>query len=225
MEYAGKYITCLMALAMLGVQNLQAAPLEKCVDDKGRVYYGDSIPPDVLAKCRTSSLLSKQGIVKKDTRYMTGEERAAAEAQAAKKAEADKIAEEQKRRDNALLSSYSKEEEIDLARDRSLQATQARIEGIQSNAKSVQGRLDGQLQRVESFRKKNKPVPDDLTMQVSETQSEIKHLNASIARAQKDKAAISARFAEDKKRFRVLKGFDPATDASANQPASASTVR
>ncbi|MDP2828426.1 MAG: hypothetical protein Q8O37_07450 [Sulfuricellaceae bacterium] len=225
MEYAGKYIACLMALALLGVQNSQAAPLEKCVDDKGRVYYGDSIPPDVLAKCRTSSQLSKQGIVKKDTRYMTGEERAAAEALAVKKAEADKVAEEQKRRDNALLSSYSKEEEIDLARDRSLQATQARIEGIQSNVKTVQGRLDGQLQRAESYRKKNKPAPDDLSMQVSKTQSEIKHLNESIARAQKEKAAISTRFADDKKRFRVLKGFDPATDVGSNQPASASAVR
>lgn len=198
----------LMVLALLGAQTAYAAPLEKCVDDKGRVYYGDSIPPDVLEKCRTSSQLSRQGVVNKNTRYLTGEERAAAEALAVKQAETDKVAKEQKRRDNALLSSYSKEGEIDLARDLSLQAIQARIEGLQSNTKSVQGRLDNQTKRVENFQKKNKPVPDDLSSQMGETRSEIKHLNESITRAQRQKADIAARFADDKKRFRVLKGYE-----------------
>lgn len=208
-----KRFACLTALALAAPGAHALGQLEKCVDDKGRVYYGDSIPPDVLEKCRTSSQLSKQGIVKKDTRYLTGEERAAAEEAAAKKAAADKKNMEQKRRDNALLSSYSKEEEIDLAREKNLHAVQARIDGFQSNIKTLEERQTNQNKRVENLQKKNRPVPDDLIAQASETQIEIKHLSEGVARAHKEKASISARFAEDKKRFRVLKGFDPAPDA------------
>lgn len=215
-----KRFACLAAsaaLALLAAPGAQAlGQLEKCVDDKGRVYYGDSIPPDVLEKCRTSSQLSKQGVVKKDTRYLTGEERAAAEEVAAKKAEADKKDMEQRRRDNALLSSYSKEEEIDLAREKNLHAVQARIDGFQSNIKTLEERQIIQNKRVENLQKKNRPVPDELNVQASETRTEIKHLNEGIARANKEKSNLSARFAEDKKRFRVLKGFDPAPEANAN---------
>lgn len=185
----------------------QAADLKKCVDDKGRVYYGDSIPPDVLEKCRTSSELSKKGLETKTTRYPTSEERQAyAEEQARKKAEAQRAI-DQRRRDTALLDTYGSEKEIDLARDRNLQSTQVQIDGTQLRIKSVQGRLDSLSKQAATIEKRGKPVPADLSTEIKAAEDEIKKLQTNVATYQGEAEAIKARFAEDKQRYRELRGI------------------
>ena len=150
----------ILIAAALSVGAAQAAPMKKCVDDKGRVYYGDSIPPEVEAKCRTSSEMTSRGMEKKKTTYLTDEERQAQTDEEAKKKEDEQKAVEQQRRDKALLISYSNEKEIDLARDRNLVATQAQIDGTQLRIKSVQGRLDGLNKQSDLYVKRGKPIPD-----------------------------------------------------------------
>lgn len=199
-------LTLMMALAFCAGTS-QAAPLQKCVDDKGRVYYGDAIPPEVLDKCRSSSEMTKRGLEKKQTRYLTEEEKKAqADAAAAKKAEEQK-AEEQKRRDRALLETYSEEKEIDRTRDRNLQATQAQIDSTQTRIKSVQGRLDALNKQADGFVKRNKPVPPDLNEDIRRAEDEIKKTNETLAKWKHEYEDIKVRSDEDKKRFRELKGI------------------
>jgi hypothetical protein len=204
-----KKLTILIALA-LSAGAVQAAPMKKCVDDKGRVYYGDSIPPEVEAKCRTSSELSSRGLEKKKTTHLTDEERQAQAANAAQIKADEQKAVEQKRRDQALLMSYSSDKEIDLARDRNLVATQARIDGTQLRIKSVQGRLDGLHKQRERYSKGKKPIPPDLTAEIADTDAEIKKFQGLMEDAQKEMENIKTRFENDKKRFRELKGLPPA---------------
>lgn len=204
-----KKLTILIAAALIAGTS-QAAPLKKCVDDKGRTYYGDAIPPEVLDKCRTSSELSERGVERKKTRHLTADEikmneKAKEEEEARAKLEQQKAL-EQKRRDKALIDSYTNEKEIDLARDRNLLATQANIDGTQMRIKSVQGRLDGLQKQAERFTKNKKPIPADLSTEIRATEDEIKKLQENIARHQQEREATKARFEEEKKRFRELRG-------------------
>jgi len=185
---------------------VQAAPLKKCVDDKGRVYYGDSIPPEVEAKCSTSAEISSGGVESKKTTHMAPEDRKAQEAEAEKKKLDAQKAEERKRRDQTILMTYSDEKEIDLARDRNLVSTQTQIDSTQLRIKSVQGRLDGLRKQNENYLKSKKPVPADLSADIAASEAEIKRFQDSIAKAKQELEAIKVRFEGDKKRYRELRG-------------------
>jgi len=207
--------TTLLLFIALCAGMAQAAPLKKCVDDKGRVYYGDSIPAEVLDKCRTSSELTSKGMEKKKTRYPTEEERKAHENAEAQQKLDDENALQQKRRDNALLSTYTNEKEINLSRDRNLQATQAQIDGSQMRIKSAQSRLAESRKQAAGFTKSKKPVPAWLSEEIKANENELKTAEGVMAKWQQEFAAIRARFEEDKKRFRELKGYPPEQPAAA----------
>ena len=219
-----KKLTFLIA-ATLCAGVAQAAPLKKCVDDKGRVYYGDSIPAEVLDKCRTSSELSSKGMEKKKTRYPTEEERKAQEDAAAQQKLDDEKALEQKRRDKALLDTYASEKEINLSRDRNLQATQAQIDGSQMRAKSAQDRLAGLRKQVDNVTKNKKPVPAYLSEEIKTAENELKTSNETVAKWKQEYETIQTRFEEDKKRFRELKGYPAEQPTTAAPQAPAETTK
>jgi chromosome segregation ATPase len=216
-----KILTILIAAA-LSAGAAQAAPMKKCVDDKGRVYYGDSIPPEVEAKCRSTSEMTSRGMEKKKTTHLTDEEKQAQADEALKQKEGEQKAVEQQRRDKALLFSYSNEKEIDLARNRNLVATQAQIDGTQMRINSVQGRLDGLRKQSDSHVKSKKPVPADLQAEIASAEAEIRKFQDSMAKSKQELEATKARFDDDKKRFRELKGLPPvAATTTSSQPAAA----
>lgn len=219
-----KKLTLLLA-ATLCAGVTQAAPLKKCVDDKGRVYYGDSIPADVLDKCRNSSELTREGMEKKKTRYLTEEERKAQEGVAAQQKLDDGKVLEQKRRDRALLDTYASEKEINLSRDRNLQATQAQIDGSQMRAKSAQNHLAEVRKQVDGFTKNKKPVPAWLNDELKTVENEFKNFNETVAKWRQEYTNIQTRFEGDKQRFRELKGYPPEQPASAAPQVPATTTK
>jgi len=147
------------ALLTLGANAVQAAGLIKCVDDKGVTHYGDKMPEQCLG--HASEELSKRGVViKKTERPPTAEELQAKEVDAAqRKVEAQKQA-EQKRRDVALLLSYTSEKEIDAARVREVQ----RVEGQIANAKSMQSKQasESQKKRVDTMVEASRKELDEI---------------------------------------------------------------
>ncbi len=166
-----------------------AAGIHKWVDDKGVTHYGDvEQQREGAAKNRTTTEVDNK----------------AQEEEAAKKREAEKKEGERKRRDKALLESYSSAEEIDLARDRNLQSGKLMIDSAQPRIKSVQGRLDG-LRKQAAAVAKTKPVPADLTRDIKAAEAEIAQLQGNVAKYKQDMDATRARFEDDKKRFRELR--------------------
>src|ERR1051325_1617382 len=83
----------------------------KWVDEKGVTHYGDRLPPQYAG--RDNSTISHQGVLLKRNLPAKPQD---ANADADKEKTLD-----QKRRDHALLATYSTEQEIDLARDRNMQ--------------------------------------------------------------------------------------------------------
>ena len=116
------------------------AKLYKWVDDKGTTHYGEVIPPEYANKERDS--LKKSGLIeKRPEKADTVSIQAKQDAEAKQKID-NQAAMEQKRRDNALLNTYSNENEIDMARERSLVLIKARIESNKMLHKSSQTALD-----------------------------------------------------------------------------------
>lgn len=191
-------------------QATSAAPLEKCVGDDGRVYYGDSIPPDVLAKCRSSSEVSKSGLVKGATKPVTDEERKTVQESALKAKESEKLAAEQKRRDLALIDTYTRIEEIDQARDRSLAPTQKRIDNYNAEIKSSQEKIVKLRAQAGDLSRQKKPVPQSLENEIIFAEKNIKTSQEGLAAADKEVKEVTAKYEAEKKRYREIKKLPPA---------------
>ena len=134
------------------------AKLYKWVDDKGVTHYGETLPPEYAGKDNVQ--LNDKGRVIKKSEKISAEELRSKDENAARKSAEDKAAIEQRRKDNTLLSTFSNENEIDLARDRNLQQVEAVISSIQLQLKSAQQSLESYQQEAEQRTKAGRKIPD-----------------------------------------------------------------
>lgn len=199
----------LMIISMGLVFNLPAqATLYKWVDDKGKVHYGDTIPPEYAKQ--GNAQLNQNGLVVKKTNAALSPEQIKARDEAEAKEKADKAAAaDQQRRDKALLATYTDMKEIDLALQRNLGQVDVQIKSNELRIKSVQGRVEGLKKQEAGFAQGKKPVPPDLTSDIKKAEEEIRHFRSNIANLEKEKDGMRSRFGADKARFRELKGLPP----------------
>ncbi len=184
------------------------AKLYKWVDENGTTHYGETIPPEYADKNRSE--LNKAGRVIKKQEVLTPEElRAARSAQEQaddKKLADDKAALEKKRRDRALVETYSSPDEIDLARKRNLQQIEQRINGVNANIKMANDNLQGLQKEADAYTKANKTIPKDLQDDLQEAQTRLDKLQKDLEKSQAEKAAMDARYDADKARYKELTG-------------------
>ncbi|HEX6828102.1 MAG TPA: hypothetical protein VF104_03885, partial [Burkholderiales bacterium] len=155
----------------------------------------------------------------------TEEERKARADDAARQADDEKKQKEQARKDKALLDTYTTENEIDLARERNLQAVEATIQSVDVRLKAARDRNSQFARQADGLAKQGKPLPDGLKDDVAESQKEVERLQQESEIKTRERDAIRARYDADKKRYRELKarsdsfqqemsGQKPATGAS-----------
>lgn len=191
----------LLALAALAAP--AGAATYKWVDEKGVTHYGDTLPPQYANQ--GSSELSKKGLlIKKTEPALTPEQRRIREDEEARRAGQEQRMLQQKRKDAALLNTFSSVEELDLARTRNLQQAEAQIQGAQLRLKSVQARLARQRAQAAALKKAGKPLPADLLQEIQNSENEAARIRQDAARAQNERDAIQARFDADRQRFLEL---------------------
>lgn len=187
-----------------------------CWKDKtGKVVgCGDRVPPEYLQN--ESKRLDNRGITR-ETKVSAEEAarlREEEKKQAALKLEEDRRLAEQQRQDTALLNTYISPKEIDVRRDRELQVVNLQIQQLRLALKSATDALANQQKRHANLEKKgNVPasVQDDLKRATDEKES----VEARIADREKDKARISANYAQQKARYIELKGIPAAPESKA----------
>lgn len=184
------------------------AKLYKWVDENGTTHYGETIPPEYADKDRAE--LNKAGRIVKKQDVLTSEElraeRNKTEQEAARKRNEDQAVIEKKRRDKALVDTYSNVNEIDLARKRNLQQIESRINGINANVKMASDNLLGLQKEAEALSSKNKKIPPSLQEDLDEAQARLDKLNKDLEKPLAEKAAMEARYDEDKIRYKELTG-------------------
>lgn len=181
-----------------------AAKMYKWVDDQGVTHYGETIPPEYANKDRSE--LNKAGRVVNTREVLTPEERRAKELEEAKKREEAEVALERKRRDKALLNTYTTVKEIDLARSRNLQQVDARLNSLNSQVKMANDNLLGLQKEADGFTKSNRKIPKSLQEDLQESQARLAKAQQDLEKAKTEKAAVEARYDADKARFKELTG-------------------
>ncbi|MDD5330369.1 MAG: DUF4124 domain-containing protein [Sulfuricella sp.] len=196
-----RYIFSLLLLALVSLP--AAAKMYKWVDERGETHFGDTIPAQYAGQGSTE--FNKKGLViKKTDPALTPEQRKARDDELAQKKEEERAAMEQKRRDTALLNTYTTEKEIDLVRDRNLQQAELQLQGMDLRIKQIQPRYNQFRSQADALAARKKPLPPNLEQDLLETQKELKRLQEMVQQKRQEMDGLRAKFEDDKKRFREL---------------------
>jgi hypothetical protein len=187
-------VTALLAAVSLNAE----AKLYKWVDENGTTHYGETIPPRYAN--RNAQTLDNGRLQERETsREKPGQQ---TRAKSDEEIQAD-------RHDNALINTYSSDEEIDLARDRNLQQVEARISSYATLLKSANENLSSLQQEQERIAKQNRKIPKSLTDDLENAILRIEQFQAELDTNKEELEAVKVRYAADKARYRKLKGLPP----------------
>jgi hypothetical protein len=189
------FYTLVLLIMMTFAQHINAEESKRIVkwkDDKGVTHYGDSIPAQYSN--RENSLINQQGITVKRNKPISYQDESLSLA---------KI--EQDKKDKALLSAFTNENEIDLARDRNLQLDQVTLEGLQLQRTNSQKRLADSQKYANGFVKNKKNVPADVAADLKTNQAAVLKIDQQIVERKTAMDATRKRFDDDKKRYILLR--------------------
>jgi len=190
----------LLSLAAPALAQQPPTPLHmyKCRDANGKVYYTQVPPRECLG--RDTQELDKSGVVvKRSERAPTPAEAQTRDAEKKKKAEQEELAREERRKNTALLNTYSSEKDIEDQRARALKEAQDAISDTEKSIAGAQKRQK-ELETEKEFYVK-KPMPPKLKQEISNVDIEIKNQTALLEAKKKEIETINAKYDQDKKRY------------------------
>jgi hypothetical protein len=179
------------------------AGVYKWVDEKGVTHYSDLVPPEYVN--RGAVQLNNRGIaIRKTDPTPTPEQRKVIEEEEAKKRDAAKLAVEQKRRDEALLNSYTNEKEIDFVRQRNISVVEESIATTQRRLVELRSRrqeIDAERVALEQGGKKLAAAKQS---ELKSIDDQIPALELSVTQKTRDIDALKTKYDGDLKRYREL---------------------
>jgi hypothetical protein len=199
--------TCLL-IAVLAATHAGAA--FKCVDERGITHFGDTPPPG-CAKVVMYEINRAGRVLRQIDPTLTPEQVKQKQLEEAKRREEEKAAAEQKRKDTALLQTFSSEMEFDIVRDRNIEPLRARIRTARDRIKDVDKRLKEVEEEAEFYKAGKKKggrkdeTPRSLVDERERLKAEKARLDKSIVGAEKEIEQIREKFDVDKRRWVALK--------------------
>lgn len=197
----------------------------RCIDEKGQRHIGDTPPPG----CATVPMEEFKGskVLRVIEPSLTPEQVKVKEEEAARKKAADKIAAEQKRKDSALLSTFSSEKEFDVTRDRTVEPITGRIKNARERIAQIEKQEKKLGEEMEFYTAgkgksaKAKEAPSNLVDGLKGAQQEKATIQKNIAGYEKEIQEIRAKFDADKQRWLAIKAEQAKPAAPAATPAAA----
>ncbi|QAU33191.1 DUF4124 domain-containing protein [Janthinobacterium sp. 17J80-10] len=188
--------------ALAAMPLLAHAEIYICKDASGKTLTSDR--PIMECQDRKTRVLGKNGMTAREIAPpLTEEQQRQKAAEDEKRKAASAVAEEQKRQDRALLARYSKEADIEVARQRALESVTEQVKREEASIVATDKNL--QKARLEAAAQPKGKVPSSLQRKIDDLGQEISDSKKLIAERQDEASQINARFDQAVKRFRELK--------------------
>jgi Spy/CpxP family protein refolding chaperone len=184
-----------VAVALLAATPASAG-LYCCEGKDGKRTCGDVMPPSCIG--RQTTLKDERG-TKVIEMPLTAEQRAKRAEEAEQKKAQEEALREQRRQDQALLTTYMSAKDIDVARARAEKEVEDQIKAATDKIATATARrkkYDG-----ESEFYKNKPLPEEIRRGIKDTEFEIKAQTELVENKKKELKEVRAKFDADKKRY------------------------
>lgn len=177
------------------------ASLNKCVDDEGKSHYYTNIIPSECQEKATVEM-NKRGVVIRTHVVQNKMEEDIDPAQ--KEAEEHKKNEE-KKRDQVLLSTYTSEKEINWAMERNIHPIELAIVGIEKRLEIAKKRLQTLQQQAVEAEKTSNPVLTSIQQDIIPAKRDVVQLENELQRNHQRINNLKEKFTSDRKRFQILK--------------------
>ena len=189
-----KNLVWLLVFGLLFVTGVASADTKivKWVDKQGVTHYGDR--PPSYEESKSNVELNNRGLIMKKNAPIEHKN----EAQ-------DLQQQQQDRKDKILLASYTNANEIDLARDRSLEMNKAATASLASQKENVAARIARNTTTADGFKQRNKPLPANLDKEFKDTLVQSSRIDKQIADRKLEMEQTRKNYADDKARFLILK--------------------
>src|SRR5215468_9767610 len=192
-----------LAFVLARADAVVAAKIFKWTDESGVTHYGEVIPPEY--KDQAAQEMSRQGFtIRKWDAAITPEQRKAIETKSVRERDDKQRENEQRRRDLALVNTYTSAKEIDEHRDRTLQLPVQAIQGLEPRLKKAQQRLASLQQQVSALSKSGKHASHGLELDLADQQNEIDTIQAEVERHKEEIELIKVKYDGDRKRYLEL---------------------
>ena len=205
-----KKVIWVFMLGMVAASGAASADTKilKWVDKQGVTHYGDR--PPSFEESKSNIEMNKQGMVTKKN------------APAEQKNEVkDLQQQQQERKDKILLASYTNDNEIDLARDRSLEMNKAAMTSLALQKEGLTARIARNKVATDGFKTRNKPLPAYLDKEFKDAVTQSDRIDKQIADHKLEMEQNRKNYAEDKARYLILRQPTAANDvASVKTPVS-----
>lgn len=174
----------------------------RCTGTDGRKHYGQTMPQACLG--RPLELINKQGMVVKRLDPAAEEKaRLAKEADAEKQREIEAAQKDARRRNQALLATYTSEKDIEDSRARALRDHQTQVQEVErriEDLKKRQARFEKDL-AVYKEAGKGEP-PARLKEEITNAEIDLKAQQGLLDATKKAAVGINARYDDDRRRYR-----------------------
>lgn len=188
--------------AGLGAGSAWAGNTYCCTDAQGRQVCADVLPEACYGKAYRE--INARGVtVRRVDAPISADQRAKRDEDVKRRAEEEVALRDQRRRDTALLNTYSNESEIELSRDRRVAEVEDAIRRLREQESEMRKRRAALDKEVAAFGPR--ALPSDLQASMAASDRELRVMASQIESRQRDIADIRVRFEDDRKRFRELR--------------------
>ncbi len=188
---------CIAALLLAGAGAcLAAGNMYRYTNDQGNLVMDDHVPPEYVKD--GYEVVNPDGVVIEVVpRQLTAEEQKSADAAAA---------EEKRLRewDTTLLRRYSSVEDIEAARDRTLNDLNIRVSILKSNRRSLKHQVENYQSQAAELERRGQKVDKERLDAISSLQTEIANTEKAIADREQEIAGVTADYAADIERFEQI---------------------
>jgi hypothetical protein len=195
-----------LLLVLLAAFSLPASADFFCCQDpaNGRRACGDTLPE--ICRGRAYKVLDKSGnVIREVGPPLTPEQKLAQQAEAQRKKEQDELAREQRRKDQALLDTYSSLRDIDIAQEKAESDVKLSITNAEAQIQNLRLKRKKFEDEAEFYKKKALPAELDKSLQT--TAHEIKLQEELRDLKKNDFSTIKAKYDGDRKRYIELTGI------------------
>jgi DNA repair exonuclease SbcCD ATPase subunit len=206
----------LIALLAAGTAQAQTGKIICWKDKSGKtVGCGDKVPPEFQDNATME--LNKRGVTINQTEAaLTPEQKKARQAEMDRKKAEEQLVIDQRRRDKALLDTFSNTAEVEDKRKRDVQLILSNLETLQTNLKNADERQSVPRAQIEQAKKANKPIPQSAQDEFDRVEEDKANIQAQITQKRRDIVELNQNYEAMKKRLIELKGSPDAASVASN---------
>lgn len=192
-------------LALMGIVSTTAyAGTYRWVDERGRVHYGDHIPPE--SRNRAYSVINPQGITVKNIEQAKTPEQLAEERRLQlQREEEQRQVRERVLQDRILLDTYPTVGDLLETRDRHLATLEGLIEVSQHKLSNLNSEMDKITKTAANLERAGKRIPNELRDDIANLRGQMERENSFIRAQRNQQNEIREKFAADVARYKQLR--------------------